>query len=88
MPDDEISRRLTEQDKVLNSQKELLEEIRDGMLAHREYHRLIDPAVAETVDILKGAKAVKVVLAWAIGMVAAGAAAWSWVIDHLKVTVK
>ena len=47
--------------------------------------RIIDPAVAETVDILKGAKAVKVVLAWIVGTVAAGAALWAWVVDHVKV---
>jgi hypothetical protein len=79
--DDEITRRFDAQDEVLS-------EILKGMAAHREYHRLIDPAVAETVDILKGAKAVKIVLAWAIGTLAAGAAAWAWIVDHLKVTIK
>ena len=79
--DDEITRRFDAQDEALS-------EILKALAAHREYHRLIDPAVAETVDILKGAKAVKIVLAWAIGTLAAGAAAWAWIVDHLKVTIK
>lgn len=76
--DDETVRRFDQQDEVLR-------EILDGMAAHREYHKLTDPGVAEMVDILKGAKAVKVVLAWIVGTVAAGAAAWAWAVDHIKV---
>lgn len=76
--DDEASRRFDQQDKVLR-------EILDGMAEHREYHKLTDPGVSEMVDILKGAKAVKVVIAWFVGTVAAGAAVWAWIVDHVKV---
>lgn len=76
--DDEITRRFDAQDKVLR-------EILDGMAEHREYHKLTDPGVSEMVDILKGAKAVKVVIAWFVGTVAVGAGAWAWIVDHVKV---
>lgn len=76
--DDESRRRFDAQDEVLN-------EIREGMAAHREYHKLTDPGVSEMVDILKGAKAVKVVIAWFVGVLAAGVGLWTWLVDHVKV---
>lgn len=76
--DDEAARRFDQQDNVLR-------EILDGMAEHREYHKLTDPGVSEMVDILKGAKAVKVVVAWFVGVVAVGFSAWAWIVDHVKV---
>lgn len=75
---DEVTRRFDNQD-------ETLKKILEGMAEHREYHKLTDPGVAEVVDMLKGAKAVKVVITWAVGIVASGAAAWAWLGDHLRV---
>lgn len=62
-----------------------MREILDGMAEHREYHKLTDQGVSEMVDILKGAKAVKVVIAWFVGTVAVGVGAWAWIVDHVKV---
>lgn len=76
--DDEISRRFDQQDAVLK-------EIQESMAAHQEYHRLTDPGVSEMVDILKGAKAVKIVIAWFVGTVAVATTVWAWAVDHVKV---
>lgn len=76
--EDEILRRLDKQDETLG-------EILKGMAEHREYHKLTDPGVTEVVDMLKGAKAVKVVVSWAVGLTATGAAAWTWFVEHIRV---
>lgn len=76
--DDEISRRFDQQDEVLKK-------ICEGMAEHREYHKLTDPGVSEVVDMLKGAKAVKVVITWAVGTVALAAGVYAWAVDHIKV---
>ncbi|MEN6629807.1 MAG: hypothetical protein ABFC42_09190 [Sulfuricella sp.] len=74
---DEISRRFDAQDETLSK-------ILQGMAEHREYHKLTDPGVSEVVDMLKGAKAVKVVITWAVGITATCAGAWAWLGDHIR----
>ena len=83
--DDDSKARFDQQDEVLREQNDVLRQIRDDLVAHREYHRLTDPGVAEMVDVLKGAKAVKKILAFIVGIVATCAAAWAWMVDHVKV---
>lgn len=74
---DDIARRLDKQDGMLA-------EILKGMAEHKEYHKLTDPGVSEVIDILKGAKGVKVVMSWLAGLAVSAAALWAWLGDHVR----